>query len=523
MNYQKYVEQLKAQLLDIQASPQYELVGCDIARPQTIEDILEDTEKFISTQYKGMEGFKVWEPFTEFYQATGWIKLLWIYLGQIPKPFKNRFSGSDIYSILEIYDPEAIYSAEENRMVYIPENERLNQPYKVYDEYRMFDRIFLDSYRHVAVKFFRNQEAPIFYYYTLETKSYYKMSIGFGEYLELLLRTRGLSYWQEFFVDDSNFRINLNRAKRFIETLEELFPEVDRTIFESQLAEKRAINLSYFRQISLGSNEKQLEITASRLDSDNDDEKNSYSNPRLSINYQQYIEQLKTKVLEFSASEQYELLLYDIGEPQTLETILEYEESLATEREVIEDFKIWEPFKKFYQSAMWINFRWIYLEQEPNSLHTPYGASRIYSINSVYDPGEIYIPEENRTIYRVDDEWVQQPFKLYGEYRIFDRITMQNENHVAVNFSFDREAPNFYYYSFETKSYYRMSIVFDEYLELLLQTRGLSPWQEFFIDDSNFQLDLARAEQFIKDLELLFPEVDKTIFESQLAKLSGRG
>ena len=141
----------------------------------------------------------------------------------------------------------------------------------------------------------------------------------------------------------------------------------------------------------------------------------------------------------------------------------------------------------------------------------------------MYEAEDIYIREENRTIYSVDDEWVEQPFKLYGEYRIFDRITMQNDNHVAVKFSFDREAPNFYYYSFETKSYYRMSIVFDEYLELLLQTRGLRPWQEFFIDDSNFQLDLARAEQFIKDLELLFPEVDKTIFESQLAKLSGRG
>jgi len=224
MNYQKYIEQLKAQLLALQASPEYELVGCDLGRPQTIEDLLDDTEEFISTQYTGMENFKVWEPFKEFYQAAFWVKFVWIYLGEIPNPLKNIFSGSEIYSILQIYDPEAIYSAEENRMVYIPENERLNQPYKLYDEYRMFDRIFLDSDRHVAVKFFRNQEAPTFYYYTLDTKSYYKMSIGFGEYLELLLQTRGLYYWQEFFVEDSNFRININRSKRFIETLEKLFP-----------------------------------------------------------------------------------------------------------------------------------------------------------------------------------------------------------------------------------------------------------------------------------------------------------
>ena len=522
MNYQKYVEQLKAQLLAVQASPQYELVYSDIGRPLTLEEILNDIEEFISTEYEGMADFKVWEPFKEFYQATGWIKFAWIHLGQISNPFKHLFSSADIYSILEIYDPQAMYSGEENRMVYIPENERY-QPFKIYDEYRMFDRILLDSYSHVAVKFFRNQEAPKFYYYTLETKSYYKMSIGFEEYLDLLLQTRGLRYWQEFFIDDSNFRINLNRGKRFIETLEILFPELDRTIFESQLAEKRAINLSYFRQISGDLNEPQLEIAASGLDSNNEDEKNSYSPPYLSINYQQYIEQLKTKVFKFSASEQYELLFYDIGKPQTLKTILEYEDFLVTECEVIEDFKIWEPFKKFYQSAMWINFRWIYLEQDPNSLHTPYGASSIHSIHAVYEPGEIYIPEENRSVYSVDEDWVEQPFKLYGEYRIFDRITMKNENHVAVKFSFDREAPKFYYYSFETKSYYRMSIGFDEYLDLLLQTRGLRPWQEFFIDDSNFKIDLARAEQFLNDLKQLFPEVDKTIFESQLANLRGRG
>jgi hypothetical protein len=522
MNYQKYVEQLKAQLLAVQASPQYELIYSDIGRPLTLEEILDDIEEFISTEYEGMEDFKVWEPFKEFYQATAWIKFVWIHLGQIPNPFKNRFSSADIYPILEIYDPEAIYSAEENRMVYIPENERLNQPSKIYDEYRMFDRILLDSYSHVAVKFFRNQEAPKFYYYTLETKSYYKMSIGFEEYLDLLLQTRGLRYWQEFFIDDSNFRINLNRGKRFIETLEILFPELDRTIFESQLAEKRAINLSYFRQISGDLNEPQLGVTASGLGSNNEDKKISHNLTCISMNYQQYIEQLKTKILEFSASPQYELLFYDIGKPQTMETILEEEDFLATECEVIEDFKIWEPFKKFYQSAMWINFIWRYLGQDPNSLHIPYGASSIHSINSVYEAGEIYIPEENRTIYRPDDEWVEQPFKLYGEYRIFDRITMENENHVAVKFSFDRESPKFYYYTFTTKSYYKMSISFDEYLELLLQTRGLKPWQEFFIDDSNFKLDPIRGEQFLRDLELLFPEVDRTIFENQLAKLSGR-
>ena len=541
MNYKKYVEQLKAQLLNIEASPQYDLVHCDIGREQTIEEILDDTEEFISTQYEGMEDFKVWEPFKEFYQHASWINFGWIYLGQHSNSFQNPCGASNIYSVLSVYDPFDVYIPQENRTIYVPQNQRLNQPFKLYNEYRVFDRIAIENETHIAVKFLRKQELPIFYYYIFKTKSYYKMSIGFDEYLELLLQTRGLGPWQEFFIDDSNFRLDLARAEQFLEDLELLFPEVDRTIFESKLAKKRAININSYSQNPLESNEKQLDATALGVDSKNADRKTlrdsnlpekvvqniedksmSFSPARPSMNYQKYIEQLKTKLLEFADSPQYDLVLYDIGSPYTIEAILEDEKFIATEYEGMENFKVWEPFKEFYQSAMWINFVWRYLGQHSNSLQNPCGASQTYSIIGLYDPEDIYIPEQNRTIYRCEDEWIEQPFKLYGEYRIFDRITMTNENHVAVKFLRNQDAPIFYYYTFKTKSYYRMSIGFDEYLELLLQTRGLSPWQEFFIDDSNFRIDMARAEQFLEDLELLFPEVDKTIFESQLAKLSGR-
>ena len=41
----------------------------------------------------------------------------------------------------------------------------MNQPLKLYNEYRIFDRIAIEEEAHVAIKFLRNQEAPIFYYY----------------------------------------------------------------------------------------------------------------------------------------------------------------------------------------------------------------------------------------------------------------------------------------------------------------------------------------------------------------------
>ena len=237
MNYHKYIEQLKKQLLNIQASPQYYLFNCDISRPYAREEILEDIEEFMSIEYRGMEDFKVWESFKEFYLAAGWINFGWVYLGQHSNPFQNPCGASNIYTLVDLYDPDEIYMPEENRTIDIFIEEKMNQqPFKLYNEYRIFDRIASENETHVAIKFLRNQEAPIFYYYILETKSYYKMSIGFDEYLKLLLQTRGLAPWQEFFIDDINYRFDLAYGEQFLKDLELLFPEVDRTIFENQLA-----------------------------------------------------------------------------------------------------------------------------------------------------------------------------------------------------------------------------------------------------------------------------------------------
>lgn len=223
----------------MQASEEYNLVHCYIGRPYSIEEVLEDTEEFIATQYEGMEDFKVWEPFKKFYQAAGWINFGWVYLGEHSNPLQNPCGASKIYKLIDVYDPEEIYYFSENRSVYVPQQERMNQPLKLYNEYRIFDRIAIEEETHVAIKFLRNQEAPIFYYYTLKNNSYYRMSVGFEEYLELLLQTMGLGPWQEFFIDDRNFSIDRAEAEQFLEDLELLFPEVDRTIFESQLAKQR--------------------------------------------------------------------------------------------------------------------------------------------------------------------------------------------------------------------------------------------------------------------------------------------
>ena len=61
------------------------------------------------------------------------------------------------------------------------------------------------------------------------------MSIGFVEYMSLLLECRGLYMWQEFFVEDDRFPIDRDLANLFLADLELLFPDADSSKFRVRL------------------------------------------------------------------------------------------------------------------------------------------------------------------------------------------------------------------------------------------------------------------------------------------------
>jgi len=64
--------------------------------------------------------------------------------------------------------------------------------------------------------------------------------------------------------------------------------------------------------------------------------------------------------------------------------------------------------------------------------------------------------------------------------------------------------------------YHKMSIGFIEYMNLLLECRGLYMWQDFFLQDECFPFDRELANQFVADLELLFPDADSSKFREKL-------
>jgi hypothetical protein len=61
-----------------------------------------------------------------------------------------------------------------------------------------------------------------------------------------------------------------------------------------------------------------------------------------------------------------------------------------------------------------------------------------------------------------------------------------------------------------------MSIGFVEYMNLLLECRGLYTWQEFFLADENFPTNYDIANEFLADLELFFPDADSSKYRDRL-------
>ncbi len=217
------------------------------------------------------------------------------------------------------------------------------------------------------------------------------------------------------------------------------------------------------------------------------------------MDFEQYIKRMKTSLEDMEASQQYDIS-YTIYPPAT--EIEEFEETIREEHG-IDWFRFWQPFKEFYQVTMGVTFRWSY-RHLTNQRYITSGASNLNLLFVLYEP----------------EEQITGEFNLYEGYRIFDFVGgdeyVLDGNYVAVLFVEGREEPDFYYYSFDTELYHKMSICFFEYMSLLLECRGLYMWQEFFVEDDRFPIDRELANLFLADLELLFPDADSSLFRERL-------
>jgi hypothetical protein len=217
------------------------------------------------------------------------------------------------------------------------------------------------------------------------------------------------------------------------------------------------------------------------------------------MDFEQYIKKMNSTLGQMEASGQYDIS-YTIFPPNIY--MDDFEEIIRDELG-IDGFHFWQPFKEFYKVASRFTFSWEYRHRTTYEYQT-WGASNLTIISLIYEP----------------EEQIGEEFNLYEGYRVFDYVAGEqywlDGNYVAVHFVEGREEPDFYYYSCDTEMYHKMSIGFLEYMSLLLDCRGLYGWQDFFLLDENFPVKYDRANQFLADLELLFPDADSSKYRERL-------
>jgi len=171
----------------------------------------------------------------------------------------------------------------------------------------------------------------------------------------------------------------------------------------------------------------------------------------------------------------------------------------------MEGFHVLGAMRTIFQSANGFLFYWA----SRTDVDGP-GIAKGYS--AISGLARIYWPPDGSSL----------PYdSLYERYTIFDRTDPQQQSHVALRFSRDREEPEFYYYTQQSDTYWRLALDFADYMDLLLQTRAMVGWQEFFVAGDAPPLDRDGAERFIRRLGRLFPDADLARFRRALARRVG--
>jgi hypothetical protein len=173
---------------------------------------------------------------------------------------------------------------------------------------------------------------------------------------------------------------------------------------------------------------------------------------------------------------------------------LEDLESIIRSEPGMEDFKICDQIREFYQVSNGFRLQWQYLDHDDQHRITT-GSTAIASILGIYLP----------------DEEEGQPYSLiYERPRIFDDIG--NQDYVAMRFSRDVASPKLLYKCRDSDRVHELGLDFNRYLELLLQARAMYRWQQFFITDDSFRPLPGVEDRFRSDLKQLFSEVDLSPF-----------
>jgi len=211
------------------------------------------------------------------------------------------------------------------------------------------------------------------------------------------------------------------------------------------------------------------------------------------IDYTVYSDTIRAHIEAMRHTPPYQVINWRPFKPMR-ETSIQQMEKYIEEHQGIPNFHILPAMRPFYQAIGGWELTWVYHEPSPIVRTTPIGQSFLSGPSTLYAP--------------VDEAEHDLP---YDEgYRVFDRIAA--EEMVVLKFQRGVDEPEFYLHHVPSDTYHPLALDFPTYMDLLLQTRALYPWQQFFVTTPDFRIDKEIERAFFVDLARLFPDADASRF-----------
>lgn len=186
---------------------------------------------------------------------------------------------------------------------------------------------------------------------------------------------------------------------------------------------------------------------------------------------------------------------YDLPSTPTQENIDEFEEDVATllrDADVREEFHIPQMIRTFGLYASNLQFFW---EHTPICGKPAWGAVQVTHLFPLYAPLDAPLDEPDTP-----------PAAMLQRHTVFDQSTQ--DTWVSARFERYASEPTLYYHTTQPNLAYRLNLSLEQYMQTVLETRGLVPWQVVFIDDPAFVPDAEQINLFYCQMEQLFPNAN---------------
>ncbi len=220
------------------------------------------------------------------------------------------------------------------------------------------------------------------------------------------------------------------------------------------------------------------------------------------MDYARFAATLREQLVPLAqADEQFELK-WEVS-PGLEPAVIDWLEATIAAEEGMAGFRISEELRRLYAAANGLSIYWVDLNAD-ETIRTSETSAVSYGIGGfAWTP---YLPQ----LYEPGEPGEPRAHAVYDRYKLFDRADLWD--HVSLRFARGRLEPDLYFFEGDTGVFYPLALDIPAYMELLLEARGLTWWQQFFVADPSFRMDPVKADIFQRNLRRLFPDADASRF-----------